>query len=59
MVFMVSGAFADAGNPILGTIKASAVDNGNGTVTIFVRGQWNWLPAPQNLKPCWAHRFGH
>jgi phosphoheptose isomerase len=43
MVFMVSGAFADAGNPILGTIKASAVDNGNGTVTIFVRGQWNWL----------------
>ena len=43
LVFMVSGAFADAGNPILGTIKASAVDNGNGTITIYVRGQWNWL----------------
>jgi hypothetical protein len=43
MVFMVGGAFADAGNPILGTIKATAVDNGNDTVTISVRGQWNWL----------------
>jgi len=43
MTFMVTGAFADAGNPILGTIKATAVDNNDGTVTIFVRGQWNWL----------------
>lgn len=37
------GVFADAGNPILNTIKANAVDNGDGTVTIYVRGQWNWL----------------
>jgi hypothetical protein len=36
-------ANADAGNPILGTIRAVATDNGNGTVTVFVRGQWNWL----------------
>src|SRR6266496_3393816 len=42
LVFWVAGAFADAGNPILGTIKATAVDNGNGTVTITVQGQWNW-----------------
>jgi uncharacterized repeat protein (TIGR01451 family) len=41
--FGVTDAFADAGNPITGTIKASATDNGNGTVTIYVRGQWNWL----------------
>jgi uncharacterized repeat protein (TIGR01451 family) len=47
-----AGAFADAGNPILGTIKASATQGtagagtsrpGAATVTIFVRGQWNWL----------------
>jgi uncharacterized repeat protein (TIGR01451 family) len=36
-------ANADAGNPILGTIKATSVDNGDGTVTIFVRGQQNWI----------------
>src|SRR5213593_3600815 len=42
-VFSASNAFADAGNPILGTIKASAIDNGNGTITVYVRGQWNWL----------------
>jgi len=43
LTLFVAGALADAGNPITGTIKASAVDNGNGTVTIYVRGQWNWL----------------
>jgi hypothetical protein len=43
LAFSVSGALADAGNPILGTIKATAKDNGDGTVTIYVRGQWNWL----------------
>src|SRR5437867_1408793 len=43
LTLMVAGAFADAGNPILGTIKATAQDNGDGTVTIYVRGQWNWL----------------
>src|SRR5438093_3419564 len=43
LTLLVAGALADAGNPILGRIKASAVDNGDGTVTIFVRGQWNWI----------------
>jgi hypothetical protein len=43
LIFLVAGALADAGNPILGTIKGTAIDNGNGTVTIFVRGQYNWL----------------
>jgi uncharacterized repeat protein (TIGR01451 family) len=38
-----STASADAGNPIGGTIKAKAVDNGDGTVTIGVKGEWNWL----------------
>jgi uncharacterized repeat protein (TIGR01451 family) len=42
-MFSVPGAFADAGNPITGSIKASAIDNGNGTITVYVRGQWNWL----------------
>src|ERR1044071_642599 len=41
--FSVASAFADAGNPILNTIKYTAVDNNDGTVTISVRGQWNWL----------------
>src|SRR5215212_2886708 len=36
-----AGALADAGNPILNTITASSVDNGD-TVTITVKGQWNW-----------------
>jgi uncharacterized repeat protein (TIGR01451 family) len=39
---LAAGAFADAGNPITGTIKYTAVDNGS-TVTVYVRGQWNWL----------------
>jgi uncharacterized repeat protein (TIGR01451 family) len=43
LTFSVAGALADAGNPILGTIKANAIDNGNGTVSVYVRGQWNWL----------------
>jgi uncharacterized repeat protein (TIGR01451 family) len=42
-VFSVGSALADAGNPILNTIRFSAADNGNGTVTIYVRGQYNWL----------------
>jgi hypothetical protein len=40
---MTATASSDSGNPILGTIKASAVNNGNGTITVYVRGQWNWL----------------
>src|SRR5439155_21767756 len=34
---------ADAGNPILSTIHGSLQPNPDGTVTVFVRGQWNWL----------------
>jgi uncharacterized repeat protein (TIGR01451 family) len=41
--FGVTDAFADAGNPITGTFRYTATDNGNGTLTIYVRGQWNWL----------------
>jgi len=42
-------ASADAGNPILGTIKGTIVDtSGNSAdadtrVTVYVHGQWNWL----------------
>ena len=43
IAFVVANAFADAGNPVLNTIKATAVDNANGTVTITVKGEWNWL----------------
>ena len=32
LVFSVANAFADAGNPILGTIRYSAVDNGKNDV---------------------------
>jgi uncharacterized repeat protein (TIGR01451 family) len=42
-IFSVANAYADAGNPITGTIRYTAIDNGNGTITIYVRGQWNWL----------------
>jgi uncharacterized repeat protein (TIGR01451 family) len=42
-IFSVANAYADAGNPITGTIRYTATDNGNGTITIYVRGQWNWL----------------
>jgi uncharacterized repeat protein (TIGR01451 family) len=55
MIFWVAGAFADAGNPILGTIRATAVDNGNGTVTVFVRGQWNWY---SHNSDCNTNRAG-
>jgi hypothetical protein len=40
--FFVAGAFGDAGNPILGTIQGTLVTNPDGTVTVYVRGQWNW-----------------
>src|ERR1051326_1211274 len=50
LTFSVAGAFADAGNPIKGTIKANAVDNGNGTTTVYVRGQWNWLSHTTNCN---------
>lgn len=37
-----ASAFADAGNPILGTITGNIVTHPDGTVTVYVRGQWNW-----------------
>jgi hypothetical protein len=44
---LVPGALADAGNPILGTIHGTIVpdnpNNPSGPVTVYVRGQWNWL----------------
>jgi len=39
-----ASAFADAGNPILGTIHGTIVQDASGPgVTLYVRGQWNWL----------------
>jgi hypothetical protein len=47
LTFLVVHAFADAGNPILSTIHGTVVPdnpaNPNGGVTVYVRGQWNWL----------------
>jgi hypothetical protein len=34
-----SPAFADAGNPIVGTTQGELVQNPDGTVTAYVRGQ--------------------
>jgi hypothetical protein len=43
----VPSALGDAGNPVLGTIHGTIVpDNANnpsGPVTVYVRGQWNWI----------------
>jgi hypothetical protein len=43
----VASALGDAGNPILGTIRGTIVpdnpSNPSGGVTVYVRGQWNWL----------------
>ena len=38
-----SAALADAGNPIAGTTQGDLVQNPDGTVTVYVRGEWNWL----------------
>jgi hypothetical protein len=60
-MFWVVGAFADAGNPVLGTIKGDIVDtSGNPNdadtrVTVYVRGQWNWL---SHNKDCNVDRNG-
>src|SRR6187200_1479101 len=43
LTFFVAVARPDAGNPILGTIKATIVAETANTVTIQVRGEWNWL----------------
>jgi len=43
LVLGAPAAMADAGNPINGTTKGEIVQNPDGTVTVYVRGQWNWL----------------
>src|SRR5215208_3003762 len=43
LTFFVSAARPDAGNPILATIKATIVGETATTVTVSVRGEWNWL----------------
>jgi hypothetical protein len=44
LVMTSTPAAADAGNPILGTIIGTVVaDPSGGGVTVYVRGQWNWL----------------
>src|SRR5690242_4025960 len=43
LTFLVGAALPDAGNPILGTIRASVVGQTATTVTISVQGEWNWL----------------
>jgi len=43
LTFLVAAARPDAGNPILGTIKANIVASTATTVTIQVKGEWNWL----------------
>jgi hypothetical protein len=56
MTFFVAGAFADAGNPITGTINGKIVPDATGTgVTVYVRGQWNWLT---HNKDCNLDRNG-
>src|SRR5213592_3620661 len=45
--YCAPSALADAGNPIVGTIHGLIVpdnpNNPSGPVTVYVRGQWNWL----------------
>jgi hypothetical protein len=43
LVLGASSAPADAGNPIIGTTQGDLVQNPDGTATVYVRGQWNWL----------------
>src|SRR6185436_9785218 len=38
-----AGALADAGNPIRNTIQATVLENTATTLTIGVKGQWNWM----------------
>jgi uncharacterized repeat protein (TIGR01451 family) len=39
---LAPSVLADAGNPILGSITSSHTFNADGTVTVYVRGEWNW-----------------
>jgi hypothetical protein len=42
--FYVTTAGGDAGNPILGTIQGKIVPDPSGPgVTVYVRGEWNWI----------------
>jgi hypothetical protein len=50
-----SVVFADAGDPVPGTIQSSQVTNGDGTVTVYVRGQWVW---PEHNSDCNTDRAG-
>src|SRR3989449_6029769 len=50
-------ARADAGNPILGTIHGSLQPNPDGTVTVFVRGQWNWLSDRKSTRLNSSHGY--
>jgi hypothetical protein len=43
-MFGAAQASANAGNPILNTIHGEIVKDSSGTgVTVYVRGQWNWV----------------
>ena len=46
LMITAASAFADAGNPILNTMKGTIVPANagpNDPVTVYVRGQWDWL----------------
>lgn len=36
-------AFASAPSPVVGSSQGELVANPNGSVTVYVRGEWNWL----------------
>jgi hypothetical protein len=55
LYWVVGAAFADAGNPILGTINGSLVTNSDGTVTVTVKGQWHWY---SHTSDCNTDRAG-
>jgi len=40
---LAAPAGADASNPIVGSSSGEKVTNPDGTVTVFVRGEWNWF----------------
>ena len=43
LVVWAGPAFADSPNPIPSTVHADMTENGNGTVTVSVHGEWNWV----------------
>lgn len=42
LVAMVGPAWADSPNPIPSTVHADMTENAGGTVTVTVRGEWDW-----------------